>query len=146
MSIPPAGTPIGDPLEAPNVEQLRPVPIYSDFVDPNSGEITKLNRTHPPVVGAVIEALRVERNSGPAVASVGHKLGTIRHADEFSLVTVRSLIKASLRELETDGLVELVKIEISGEGDEGTLTAEIRDRTRNDANSRIVVPLERGAR
>jgi hypothetical protein len=130
--IPPAGVvPLGSFVETISAPAKRPVPILADYTDPLTGEVTQLNRTRTPVDGAIIEVLRVERNSGPAVREVGHTLREVRHTDDSSLAELRGRLRDGLRRMERAGWITLLNTEVkrnqSRDGVE--MTGEIQDKT-----------------
>lgn len=108
--IPIGALPLGAFREHLASREERPPPILADYVDPNTGRITKLLTSRSPVDGAIIEGLRVERGSGAAVVDVGQSLREIRHTDDASLGEVFGRAQDGVRELERLGLARLQSV------------------------------------
>ncbi|MFZ5896803.1 MAG: hypothetical protein ACOY0T_37450 [Myxococcota bacterium] len=121
--------PLGSYAEALASPPVGPVPILADYVDPETGDIIDLLRTRTPVDGALIEGLRVERNSGPAVALVGHTMREIRHLDDTSVAESASRAREGYRELERLGLLRTSKVEVNTDNDAMEISVEIVDLT-----------------
>ncbi len=150
--IPAGSTPLGAFVESPNPPGLKAVPILADYVDPLTGDIPLryLLTSRTPVDGAIIEGLRVERGSGPAVELVGNTVREIRHTDDTSLSEAPGRVRDGLRTLEAAGLVRMRKVtqvSIGDRGDSIYLEVKISDLTlpsgKSDATTYAVA---RGAR
>lgn len=115
-------TPLGayELSEKPN--ELKPIPMLAVWVDPMTGDIAKLNKSRSIVDGALIEGLRVERKSGPAVMNVGQSLRTVRHTDPASIAELPAHAKEAAAELEKLGLV---RVESTAIGDDSTEDAAL---------------------
>lgn len=129
--IPAGAVPLGAFTEFPVTPGAAPLPVLADFIDPLTGDFLDLLASRTPVDGAIIEGLRVERNSGPAVALVGTTLREIRNTDATSLSEVRGRTRDGLAELEREGLAKLVSatVELNSQGDSVNVAAKIRDFT-----------------
>lgn len=130
--IPAGAVPLGSYVELVTSPAAKPIPILADYTDENTGEITRLTEGRTPVDGAIIEALRVERNSGPAVREVGHTMREVRHTDDSSLAELRGRLKDGLRRMEKAGLISLQETTVTRSGplDDGVeMTGRIKDMT-----------------
>lgn len=137
--IPPAGVvPLGSFQEFPASREVKPIPILADYTDPVTGDITRLTESRTPVDGAVIEVLRVERGSGPAVREVGHTMRQVRHTDDSSLNELRGRLQEGLRRMERAGLVALQGTGVKrtdGHPDSVEMTGEIKDLTTSELDT-----------
>jgi len=115
--------------ETPAPRTPSPVPILADYVDPETGEIVALLASRSPVDGALIEGVRVERGSGPAVELVGNTLREIRHTDDSSVAEAQSRARDGVRELERLGLVRLATVNVAVESDAMQVDVEVVDLT-----------------
>ena len=91
-----------------------------------------------PVDGMIIEGLRVERNSGPAVEFVGNTVREIRHTDDPSMSEVPGRIRDGLRTLEEAGLVKMrkvVRFDLGDRGDAVHFEVNISDLTLPNGNA-----------
>lgn len=125
-------TPLGAYTTYPNPRRVRPVPILADWVDTTTGDVTRLNRTRTPVDGAIVEGLRVDRGSGPAVASVGQTLRKVRHTDDSSIGEVPERARDGVRELERLNLARFeqpIRVAVVGLGDAVEFEGEVTDFT-----------------
>lgn len=131
--IPAGAVPLGAFVELPTAPPTPAVPIFADWVDPLTGDtpLGMLQSTRTPVDGAIIEGLRVERESGTAVMNVGTTLRQIRHTDDTSLSECKGRTRDGLLELEKEGLVKLISanVQVGGIGDAVELDVTIKDFT-----------------
>jgi hypothetical protein len=132
--IPAGSTPLGAFAESPSPPGLTARPILADWIDPLTGDIplAYLLKSRTPVDGAIIEALRVERGSGPAVEFVGNTLREIRHTDDTSLSEAPGRLRVGLKTMEDAGLVRMLRVtrlELTARGDGMDLEVQISDLT-----------------
>lgn len=130
--IPAGVVPLGSFTEVSGSRARKPIPILADYVDELSGQVTRLTEGRTPVDGAIIEILRVERGSGPAVKENGHTMREVRHTDESSLSELKARLRDGFRRMEVAGLVQIQEttVEVNeGIGDAVTLSSRIRDLT-----------------
>lgn len=123
-----------------------PVPILSDYVDETTGEITRLNDGRLPVDGAIIEGLRVERGSGPAVETVGNSLRELRYVEEGLQTEANARAREGLVHLERAGLVRVEQVQVTGgpTSDAIIVEGEIKDRTLPKENPVSSYTVKRG--
>jgi hypothetical protein len=86
-----------------------PVPILADMLDPDTGEFKSLVRSATVVDGALVEAYRVEANSGPALEGAGNSLREVRHTTDADLAELRGRARSAVDHLIALGLVEFTK-------------------------------------
>ena len=91
--------------------QPGPVPILADKLDPSTGEFLDLLSSHTVVDGLVIEAYRVEANTGVALDGAGNTLREVRHTSEADLDELKARARAAVRPFELEGLLEFQKVD-----------------------------------
>lgn len=133
MPVPIPTTPLGDYTEIEPIQPARPVAIFAEWVDPETGDV-RLNASRTAVDGAIVEGFSVERESGPAVMLVGHSLRRVRHTDDSSIAEIKERLRDGVRLLEKQGLVRLGRVlnPLSDSGDGVEIEAEVRDLTLSD--------------
>jgi|SRR6478735_6551476 len=137
--IPAGSTPLGAFVELQSPPGLPAKPILADYIDPLTGDIPLkyLLTSRTPVDGMIIEGLRVERNSGPAVELVGTTVREIRHTDDTSLSEAPGRVRDGLRTLERAGLAKMRKVtrfELSAQGDGISMEVNVSDLTLPSGN------------
>jgi hypothetical protein len=122
-----------------------PVPILADKVDPSTGEIVDLLASHTPVDGLLIEAFRVEAESGPALDGAGHTLREVRHTDDSDLSEIDARTRSAVKHLVDLNLVSVTKVQVERTSFDGVeCTAYVKDLTiQNDLNEARPFPVTR---
>lgn len=142
-------TPLGYYVETVEDESALPVPILADYIDPDTGDIIRLNEGRMPIDAAIIEGIRVDRGTGAAVLEVGQTLRKVRHTDETSLAEIPTRARDGVEELERQGLVRFESVvgpDLNPKDESSaSYTAYIRDLTvsASDPASRIERRLSR---
>jgi hypothetical protein len=147
--IPAGAVPLGAFVETFVTPGALAVPILADYTDPLTGDtpLANLLSTRTPVDGAIIEGLRVERGSGPAVQLVGNTLRQIRNTDPTSLSETKGRTRDGLLILEQQGLAKLITAAatLGDRGDAITMDATIRDFTVQGKPEDRTYAVSRGA-
>jgi len=109
--VPPAGTSLaGFFLEERFVDETVPPGILADAIDPSTGEYLSISRGFEPTDAAVLAALGIERGSGAAVESVGHRFGDLKILDPSAPGFIVAETQRALGDLVRDGRIKLEKV------------------------------------
>lgn len=135
-SIPPAGvTPASGFAVNEAGEVLKPLPILADKISVETGEVLSLLEGYDPLDAFVIEAMRVERDSGAAVQGIGQRFKSVTHVEDTNPQIIDSLTREAFRPVISDGLLELEPVKAkANEKDGAQLEVEIeyKDATAQD--------------
>lgn len=120
--IPPAGvTPAGFFVPETYADPAGPPAILADPIDPSTGEFLSIARSYDPTDACVIEALRVERGSGPAVLEEGNRIRDVQLATEAAPRVIEQEAQYALRRFVEDRQIRIDKIAGAVEDDLGAL-------------------------
>lgn len=135
MPIPLAGVTPASSFELNGFEPQRgPVPILADDIDPKTGEYRSITRSANLSDATVSYLLSIQRGSGAAVRSFGHRLREIRQVEEQSVELVASYLRQALEPATKSGMIRLDKV---------TATVNVDDPTQVDPVVQYVDLLER---
>lgn len=135
MSNPQAGVTPAASFELAGFEpQRRPVAILADDIDPKTGEFRSITRSANMTEALVNYLLSVQRGSGAAVRSFGHRLRELRQVEDDSTELAESYVRAALEPATRSGMVRIDRL---------TIEVNPGDGTQVDAHVQYVDLLER---
>jgi hypothetical protein len=105
------------------------VPILADKIDPNTNDFADLLSSATVLDGMLQEAYSVERNSGPAVETVGHTFREVRNTDPSAVGEFKARSRVPVQELEAAGMLTLVSATPTIDEDTVELDIVVRDLT-----------------
>ncbi len=123
MSIPQGGISPAASFELAGHEpQLGPPTIFADDIDPVTGDFRSLTRGVGVADGLATFLLTVQRGSGAAVRTFGHRFREVTHADGKAPETIESFAKEALRPGVESGTLRLERVVAEIDSGDGTQT------------------------
>ena len=120
------------------------MPILADKIDDATNDFADLLSSATVLDGMLQEAYSVERNSGPAVETVGHTFREVRNTDPSSVGEFKARSRVPVQELEAAGMLQLVDAKPVVDEDTVELDITVRDLTAPSANpQRKIIPLDK---
>lgn len=111
MPIPLAGVTPASSFELNGFEpQLPPVAILADDIDPATGEFRTITRSAKLSDSLVSYLMSIQRGSGAAVRSFGHRLREIRQVEDQSVELVVSYLRQALEPATRAGMIRIDRV------------------------------------
>jgi hypothetical protein len=95
ITIPSTSTPIGSAVATPSA-LATPTILLAPNIDPTTNDFVSVFTGMDPVDAAVINAIKIVRNSGPAVTDVGNRLSDVRKITKSTVNELKAEIRSAL--------------------------------------------------